>query len=52
MLKVMSRQILSNTVEVKKKKKKKRGIRAIDGFRKKLMISDFEISKYPEHEVK
>ena len=46
----MSRQILSNTVEVKKKKK--RGIRAIDGFRKKLMISDFEISKYPEHEVK
>ena len=51
MLKVMSRQILSNTVEVKKKKKR-RGIRAIDGFRKKLMISDFEISKYPEHEVK
>ena len=30
----------------------KRGIRAIDGFRKKLMISDFEISKCPEHEVK
>ena len=32
--------------------KKKRGIRAIDGFRKKLMISDSEISKYPKHEVK
>ena len=47
MLKIMSWQILSNTVEVKK-----RGIRAIDGFRKKLMISDFEISKCPEHEVK
>ena len=31
---------------------KKRGIRAIDGFRKKLMIPDFEISKCPEHEVK
>ena len=31
---------------------KKRGIRAIDGFRKKLMISDNEISVCPEHEVK
>ena len=31
---------------------KKRGLRAIDGFRKKLMIPDFEISKCPEHEVK
>ena len=48
MLKVMSRQILSNTVEVGKK----RGIRAIDGFRKKLMFSYSEISKCPEHEVK
>ena len=47
MLKIMSWQILSNTVEVKR-----RGIRATDGFRKKLMISDFEISKCPEHEVK
>ena len=36
-----------NTVEVKKK-----GIRAIDGFRKKLMIPDYEISNCPEHEVK
>ena len=31
---------------------KKRGIRAIDGFRKKLMIPDFENSKYPQNEVK
>ena len=45
-LEMTSWQIL-NTVEVKK-----RGIRAIDGFRKKLMIPDFEISKCPEHEVK
>ena len=32
--------------------KKKRGIRAIDVFRKKLIIPDFEISKCSEHEVK
>ena len=31
---------------------KKRGIRAIDGFRKKLMISDSEISVCLEYEVK
>ena len=31
---------------------KKRGTRAIDGFRKKLMIPDSEIPKCPEHEVK
>ena len=31
---------------------KKREIRAIDGFRKKLMILDSEIFKSPEHEVK
>ena len=31
---------------------KTRGITAIDEFRKKLMISDFEICKYPEFEVK
>ena len=35
-----------------KKKNKKRGIRAIDGFRKKLMIPDSEIPKCPEFEVK
>ena len=31
---------------------KTRVIRAIDGFRKQLMIPDFEIPKYPEIEVK
>ena len=31
---------------------KKRGIRAIDGFRRKLVIPDFEITKCLEHEVK
>ena len=31
---------------------KTRSIRAIDGFRKKLMIPDFEIPKCPEFEVK
>ena len=31
---------------------KKRGIRTIDGFRKKLMIPDNETSVCPEHEVK
>ena len=31
---------------------KARGIRTIDGFRKKLMIPDFEIPKFPEFEVK
>ena len=31
---------------------KKRGVRAIDGFRKKLMIPDSETSEYPKFEVK
>ena len=31
---------------------KKRGVRAIDGFRKKLMIPDFETPEYPKFEVK
>ena len=31
---------------------KTRGIRAIDGFRNKLMIPDFEIPKCPDFEVK
>ena len=31
---------------------KKRGIKAIDEFRNKLMIPDFEIPKCPEFEVK
>ena len=34
------------------KGEKTRGIRAIDGFRKKLMIPDFGIPKCPEFEVK
>ena len=34
------------------KGEKKRGIRAIDGFRKKLMIPDYEISVLIEHVVK
>ena len=34
------------------KGEKKRGIRAIDEFRKKLMIADFEISVSIEHVVK
>ena len=46
-LEITSWQILLNIVEVKKK-----GIRVIDGFRKKLMIPDFEIFKCPEYEVK
>ena len=33
-------------------REKSRGIRAIDGFRKKLVIPDFEIPKSPEFEVK
>ena len=33
-------------------RRKKKGIRAIDGYRNKLMISDFEILKCPEFEVK
>ena len=46
-LKITSWQILLDTVEVKK-----RGIKKMDEFRKKLMIPDYEISKCPEHEVK
>ena len=42
------KMMLLNVVEAKKKK----GIRAINGFRKKLMIPDFEIPECPEFEVK
>ena len=31
---------------------KKRGERKLDGFKKKMMISEFEIPECPEHEVK
>ena len=47
MLKIISWQILSNTERLKK-----RGIRAIDRFRKKLKLPDFDITWCPEHEVK
>ena len=43
--------VMSNIIK-RCRGEKKRGIRAIDGFRKKLMIPDSEISKCPEHEVK
>ena len=45
---ILSWQILLSIVEVKAK----RGIRAIDGFRKKLFIPDYEISVAIEHVVK
>ena len=34
------------------RREKTRGIRAIDGFRKKIMIPNSEILKCPEFEVK
>ena len=34
------------------RREKTRGIRAIDGFRKKLMIPDSEIPKYLEFQIK
>ena len=46
-LEMMSWLLLLNAVE-----KKTRGIRAIDGFIKKLVIPDSEIPKCPEFEVK
>ena len=41
-------QLLLNVVE----EKKQEGIRAIDGFRNKVMIPDSEIPKCPEFEAK
>ena len=40
------------TIIKRRRGEKKRGITTIDGFRKKLMVSDSEIPVYPEHEVK
>ena len=40
------------TTVIKRCRGEKRGIRAIDGFRKKSMIPDFEIPKCPEFEVR
>ena len=45
---MLPRQILLSIVEVKKK----RGVRAIDRFRKKLFIPDHEISVSKEHVAK
>ena len=47
LFKILSLQILLIIVEVKK-----RGKRAIDGFRQKLFISDYKISVSVEHKVK
>ena len=47
MQKIISWQILLNIVKVKK-----RGIKAIDGFKKNLMTPDYETSVSREHEVK
>ena len=47
-LKIPSWKILLSIVEVKKK----RGIRAIDKFRKRLIVPDYGISVCPENEVK
>ena len=44
--------VMTNIIKHCRGEKKKRRIRAIDVFRKKIMIPDFEISKYLEHEVK
>ena len=46
--KMMSWVLLLNVAEVKRK----RGERKIDGFRRKLMIPDSEITESPKHEVK
>ena len=46
-LKILSWQILLNIAEVKKK-----GIKLIDGFRKRLFIPDYETSESIEHKVK
>ena len=40
------------TVTKRCRGEKTRGIRAIDGFRNKLLIPDYEIPKYPEFEAK
>ena len=40
------------TINKRCRGEKKRDIRAIDGFRKKLIIPDCEIPKCPEFEVK
>ena len=46
------RNDLMTTIIKRCRSEKTRGIRAIDGFRNKLIIPDSEISKCPEFEVK
>ena len=46
------RNVVMTTIIKRCRGEKKRGIRAIDRFRKKLMIPDSEIPKCPEFEVK
>ena len=47
-----ARNDVMTTINKRCRGEKTRGIRAIDGFRNKLMIPDSEISKCPEFEVK
>ena len=49
---VYIRNGIMTTIIKRCKGKKKRGTRAIDGFRKKLMIPDSEIPTCPEFEIK
>ena len=49
---VYVRNYVMTTVIKRCRGEKTRGIRAIDGFRNKLMIPDSEIPKCPEFEVK
>ena len=46
------RNDVMTTIIKRCRSEKTRGITAIDGFRNKLMIPDFEIPKCPEFEVK
>ena len=50
--KIYVRHDVMTTIIKRCKREKTRGIRAIDGLRKKLMIPDSEIPKFPEFEVK
>ena len=54
--KINKKGFVNNTIMTKIIKhcrgEKKRGIKAIDGFRKKLYIPDYEISESIEHKVK
>ena len=47
-----ARNDVMTTIIKRCSKEKARGIRAIDGFKTKLMIPNFENLKFPEFEVK